>query len=60
MRPLCIILATFIALIGAGKHAFAESTYMFPFTNPYEATVIEPPPEFQADISQKFHSELST
>ncbi len=58
MRPLCIILATFIALIGAGKHAFAESTYMFPFTNPYEATVIEAPPEFQADISQKISQRI--
>ena len=27
---------------------------MFPFTNPYEATVIEAPAPFQADISQNF------
>jgi hypothetical protein len=53
MRSICIILITLIVLIGSGRGAIAESSYLYPFTNPYEATVIETPTAFQAALPKK-------
>lgn len=53
MRVVGIILITLIAFTGSAKGTFAASTYIFPFSNPYEATVIETPPAFQAEIPKR-------
>lgn len=53
MRFIGIALITFIAFIGSVEDTLSENTYRFPFANPYEATVIETPPAFQAEIPKR-------
>lgn len=53
MRPLCATLIVLISLAGSSFPAIANEPYSFPFSNPYEATVIEAPPLFRTDLPDK-------
>lgn len=53
MRPLCAFLITVLMLMISGPYALAESTFDYPFTNPYEATVIEAPSPYRAVLPQE-------
>jgi hypothetical protein len=58
MRLLRILLILFLIIPGSGDLARADDTFDYPFTNPYEATVIETPSQYRAALPSKIPTRI--
>jgi hypothetical protein len=53
VRLSCTVLIILLFFAGSGPTALADSSFDYPFSNPYEATVIETPPAYHAVLPEK-------